>query len=267
MAAVVYYVKREYSDDSEGATDVSDTNDDTGDDIVLHQLQSLRQQDLLSIFEVLMQAVPALRETVRLLLVERKRMDSMISERVHDMGLYSSLAYYQKEIPVFLDECESLFIEKTDENDEDEDEDEDEDDDWGYGYEDDEEEGKEWDFAAGLERLHRFGQGLLKLVTPEQYISGTVGLMVTVIELRKWTERYVDEYGGSELDEGCGEFEVFLQEALKQVKRYQESNPDARIFLQELAEWIVGQCKQLDDLLEWTAYPDMNLFKRNAAFP
>jgi hypothetical protein len=29
MAAVVYYVKRKYSDDSEGATDVSDTNDNT----------------------------------------------------------------------------------------------------------------------------------------------------------------------------------------------------------------------------------------------
>lgn len=77
--------------------------------------------------------------------------------------------------------------------------------------------------------------------------------MVTVIELRKWMEPYADKYGGSEMEDGCAEFEVLLQEALERVKRYQESNPDAQTFLRELVEWIAMQCKQLDDLLEWTS--------------
>lgn len=263
MAAVVYYVTRQYSDDFGGETDESCTNHITGktksspdqaqlqpssEDAVLLQLQSQGQQDLLAILETLMHADPTLRESVRLLLVERERTASMNSDRMRDMDLYSSLAYYQKEVPSVLQECESLFIERTTDYD-----DEVEDDDWKYGYTDDDEDEKEWDYAAGLERLHRFGQELLKIVTPAYYISGTVGLMVTVIELRKWIERYVNEYGGSEMEDGCFEFEAFLQEALERVKRYQESNPDAQTFLRELVDWIVGQCKQLDDLLEWTS--------------
>jgi len=42
----------------------------------------------------------------------------------------------------------------------------------------------------GLERLHRYGQELLKLVTAEHYISGTVGLLVAVMGLEEWSEKY-----------------------------------------------------------------------------
>jgi uncharacterized Zn finger protein len=59
MAAVVYYVKGEYSGDLEGTTNCDTENTvswpdqaplkQPSDDVVLHQLQALRQQELLSI--------------------------------------------------------------------------------------------------------------------------------------------------------------------------------------------------------------------------
>lgn len=266
MAAVVYCVTREYaggpgyseppsgpcmcSSDDTGAgvaeTSVQQPNHQPDDDLD-QCLNSMGKEDLLETIKRLMETDPSLRETIRLILIERERAANLHSDQVRRMGLYSSLAYYQKEFPAVLKECESLFTET-------EMDDEDEDDNWGYGYDyDDDTSATEWDFTMGLERLHRYGQELLKLVTAEHYISGTVGLLVAVIGLEEWSEKYDDEFSGSELTDGCLEFENYLWEALERVSEYQLHDPQAQTFLRELIEWIIHQCQQLDDLLAWTS--------------
>lgn len=266
MAAVVYYVTREYADQpgcSEPAgSPCARAIDETGagiaeaalkqpnhqlDDDLDHRLKSMEKEDLLETIKQLMGTSPSLRETIRLIIMERERTANLHSDKVRQMGLYSALAYYQKEFPVVLKECESLFTEI-------EIDDEDEDDYWGYGYHHgDETNVAEWDFTMGLNKLHRYGQELLTLVTVEHYISGTVGLLVAVIGLEDWSAEYEDEYSDSELTDGCSEFEDYLWEALERVSQYQLHDPQAQAFLQELIEWVVHQCKQLDDLIAWTS--------------
>lgn len=263
MAAVVFYVASEdagQSNNSElnscacavdGTEGVAENtkqrpNHQPADDLD-QRLKSMEQEDLLETIKQLMKADPALRETLRLILIERERAANLHTDRIRYMGLHSSLAYYQKELPAILKECESLFTET-------EKDDEDRDDNWGYGYDyDDDTSAVEWNFTMGLERLHRYGQELLKLVTAEHYISGTVGLLVVVSGLEEWSEKYDDEYSGDELTEGCSEFEDYLWEALVRVSIYQSHDPQAQTFLKELIEWIVHQCKKMDDLLAWTS--------------
>ncbi|MEX2104671.1 MAG: SWIM zinc finger family protein [Bacilli bacterium] len=262
MAAVVYYVLREYpeqSDDAEIASDSSAKSQKSiasvevnTEHLANHQidieldkrLKGLGKNELHGVLKQLMEIVPSLREMLRLILVERERAEVLNSDEVRHLQLYSSLTHYQKEITVILKECEELFVIREASSEED--------DEWddGYGY--DEEEQTEWDFEDGMERLLRFGQELLKQVTPSHYISGTIGLLTTVVGLEEWIDRYDDEYSGSELTDGCLEFEGLLWEALERVKTYQIQDPTVQTFICELIEWIVHQCKVLDDLLAWT---------------
>ncbi|OPX87679.1 MAG: hypothetical protein A4E53_02391 [Pelotomaculum sp. PtaB.Bin104] len=266
MAAVVYYVTEEYADKpgySEPAgSPCACATDETGagvaeaaaqqpklqlDNDLAQRLKSMEREDLLETIEQLMETSPSLQEMIRLIILERERTANLHSDKVRQMGLYTSLAYYQKEIPAVLKECESWFTEIEMDDD-------DEDDYWEYGYRHgDETSAAEWDFTMGLDKLHRYGQELLKLVTAEHYISGTVGLLVAVVGLEDWSAKYEDEYSESELTDGCLDFENYLWEALELVGQYQFHDPQAQTFLQELIEWIVNQCKQLDDLIAWTS--------------
>lgn len=259
MAAVVYYVNREYTGEpgysepaggpcacSAAETDVQQPSRKPDDDLD-QRLKNMGKEELLETIKRLMETDPSLREKIGLILVECERAADLHSDRVRRMGLYSSLKYYQQQFPAILIECESLFTEAGMD-------DEDGDDEWGYGYDYDNDTSEtEWDFTMGLERLHRYGQELLKLVTAEHYISGTVGLLVAVMGLEEWSEKYDDEYSDSELTDGCLEFENYLWEALERVCKYQEHDRQAQTFIRELIDWIVHQCKQLDDLLAWTA--------------
>jgi len=260
IAAVVYYATREYAEqpgysEPDGvpcAFASNETGTDTvpnrqPDDDMRQHLKSMGNDDLLETITRLMEIEPSIRETLRLILIERERTANLHSDRVRRMGLYSSLAYYQKKFPAVLKECESLFteIETADEDD---------DDSYGYGYHyDDYTNLTEWDFTKGLEILHRYGQELLKMVTAEHYISGTVGLLVAVIGLEEWSDKYDDEYGDSELNDSCSEFENYLWEALERVSGYRLHDRQAQTFLEELIDWIVQQCKQLEGLLAWTS--------------
>jgi len=258
MAAVVFYVASEDAgqyDNSErnscacavdGTEGVEQRLNHHPPNELDQRLESMEKEDLLGTIKQLMENDPSSREKIRLILVERERSADLRSDRVCRMGLYSSLKYYQQQFPAILKECESLFTETA--------MDDDEHDDWEYSYDyDDDASEAEWDFTMGLERLHRYGQELLKLVTAEHYISGTVGLLVAVIGLKEWSEKYDDEYSGIELTEGCSEFEDYLWEALDRMSIYQAHDPQAQTFLKELIEWIVHQCKKMDDLLEWTS--------------
>ncbi|GBF35442.1 SWIM zinc finger family [Desulfocucumis palustris] len=257
MAAVVYQLTREYAGEqgySEPAggpgrykpdetESVAEPSAKQPDDDLDQRLKSMGREDLLGAIKQLMETDPSSREKIRLILVEHERTADLHSDRVCRMGLYSSLKYHQQQFSAILKECESLFTE-IDMNDEDSD------DDWGYGNEYAED---AWNFTMGLERLHRYGRELLKLVTSEHYISGTVGLLVAVKGLEEWIDKYDDEYSGSELVDGCSEFENYLWEALAIVGQCQLHDPQAQTFLRELIDWVVHQCKQLDDLLAWTA--------------
>lgn len=263
MAAVVYYATREGAGQpgaSEtagvlraGAADETGVGDVAGNagrepnpqpaDGLTQQLKSMKKDDLLDIITRLTEIDPSLRETIRLVLVERQRTKKLHSDQVRRMGLHSALAYYQKEFPAVLKECESLFTEIEDEAGY-----------YGYGGRyDDDADVTEWDFTKGLERLDRYGRELLKLVTAEDYISGTVGLLVAVTGLEEWSADYGDEYGDNELTEACSDFEDYLREAMERVRDYQLHDPQAQTFLQELIEWIVCQNDQLEALLPWTS--------------
>jgi len=262
MAAVVYYVTRECAEQPDcdepagfsraGASDEADTSETLEqqpvrqpDNDLQQLLRNMEKDDLLETITRLVEIEPSTEGTLRLILTERERNVNLHSDRIRRMGLYSSLAYYQKEFPAILKQCESLFseIETSDEYD---------DNSYGYGrYYDDYTNMTEWDFTKGLEILHRYGEELLKLVTVEHYISGTVGLLVAAIELEDWIAKYDDEYGESELVDFCSEFEDYLWEALERVREYQLHDQQAQTFLQELIDWIVFQCKKLDDLSAW----------------
>lgn len=264
MAAVVYYVSQEFSEPADDhdiagilptALQVSSNaaqanpghlSSSRADKQLEERLSSLEQKELYGILQQLMETVPSLRETIRLILIERERASALNADKVRHLQLYSALAYFQKEVPVILKECEALFV-KNEANSE-------EDDDWEdrYRYGDEEEEQVEWDFAEGVERLLRLGQQLLGQVAFSHYISGTVGLLTAVVGLEDWIDRYDDEYCGSELTDGCSEFENYLWEALERVNIYRIQDPEAQTFLRELVEWIVQQCGKLDDLLNWT---------------
>ncbi|MDD4766109.1 MAG: SWIM zinc finger family protein [Desulfotomaculaceae bacterium] len=272
MAAIVYYVTRECSDQPvcnksagfshAGAPGAADTIEEAPeqqpsrqpDNDLQQRLQNMEKDDLLETITRLVEIEPSTKETLRLILTERERNASLHSDRIRQKGLYSSLAYYQKEFPAILKQCESLFskIESSDEDYDDNYEYESYYDDYEYeSYYDDYGDMSKWDYTKGLEILRRYGQELLKMVIAEYYISGTVGLLVAVMELEDWITRYDDEYGENELVDFCSEFEDYLWEALERVRDYQLREPQAQTFLQELIDWIILQCKNLDDLSSW----------------
>ncbi|MDD4335553.1 MAG: SWIM zinc finger family protein [Desulfotomaculaceae bacterium] len=263
MAAVVYYLIREcaelpgYSEPAgfsragasgeAGTSETLEQEPDRQPDNALQQLlRNLEKDDLLETITRLVEIEPSTKETLRLILTERERNVNLHSDRVHQLGLYSSLAYHQKRFPSILKECESMFtkIEAADEDSFDR---------YEYGYHDDDgyDDMTEWDYTKGLEIMRRYGEELLKMVTAEHYISGTVGLLVAVIEMDDWIDNYSNEYGESELVDFCSEFEDYLWEALERVRDYQLRDPQAQTFLQELIDWAVLQCKKLDDLSIW----------------
>lgn len=263
MAAVVYYVLREcaqpgYSEPAgfsrkgasggTGTSEILEQQPDRQPDKTFQQhLQNMNKDDLLETITRLMEIEPTTEETLRLILTERERNADLLSDRVRLLGLYSSLAYHQKRFPFILKECESLFT-KIDTADEDNFNR------YGYGYYDDEyDDITVWDFTKGLEILRRYGEELLKMVTAEHYISGTMGLLAAVTELEDWSANYEDEFGESELIDFCSEYEDYLWEALERVRDYQLRDPQAQTFLQELIDWVVLQCKKLDDLPAWTS--------------
>lgn len=86
------------------------------------------------------------------------------------------------------------------------------------------------------------------MVTPEHYIAGTVGLLLCVRGLAVWEDEY-GEVDGSILD-CCSEFEGYLNEAFERVRGFVQHDPQARVFLEELAEWMVNQCSEIDDLAD-----------------
>lgn len=226
-------------DSGQAPTDKPDTE-------LLQTLRSMGKEDLLAVWERLMEMNASIQETTRLILAENTRLQALKSGKVAKQGLFTSLAYYQKEIPEVLMECESLFVKNEVEayysyGYE-----------YGYGYDDDEEDTSEWDFEAGLDRLCRYGQQLLHMVTPEHYISGAVGLMILVKELEEWTDKYEEAYNSDDIVDGCYKIEVLFAEAVERVITYTVSNQKAELFLKELLDWIIQECKTLEDLLEWT---------------
>lgn len=268
MAAVVYYAAREcaeHPDYSEpagihfrcgsgeagaGVTETFIRRPNRQPDDVLHQrMKSMGNDDLLKTISRLMEIEPSTRETIQLILIERERTANLRSDRVRRMGLYKSLAYYQKKFPAILKQCDSLFtVIETDDDRYDNDR-------YESCYDDDYPSMTVWDFTKGLEILNRYAQELLKMVTAEHYISGTVGLLVAVIELEGWSDKY-NNYGDSKLSDACSEIEVCLWKALERVGKYQLHDPLAQTFLLELIDWIIQQCKQPGDLLAWTSILD-----------
>lgn len=262
MAAVVYYAVRTCAgqpDDGElagvsrtGAAHVVGA-DDTGtiiqqsnqqpEKILLKRLKNMENDDLLATITRLIEIKPDIQETLRLILNERERTADLHSDRVSRMELYSSLAYHQKRFPAVLKECEFLFTE-IDPADEDN---------YRYRYRyNDYDDTTMWDFTEGLEILNRYGQELLQMVTAEHFISGTVGLLVTMRALAEWIVKYSEEYDDNELEESCLEFEGYLSEALGRVRNYQINDTVAQTFLLELIDWIILQCNTIDDLPAWT---------------
>ncbi|MFC4766153.1 SWIM zinc finger family protein [Effusibacillus consociatus] len=249
MAAVVYFIREdaEQLDAIENAyepVEKTEPGSKEPDDLE-QQLKDLERQHLLEILQELVAADPTVRESIRQLLIDRERTSKLNADQIRHLGLYSSIAYYQKEVPLVLKDCEDLFTRIETSSDDDDDR-------WDYEYYHDDEDRLEWDFEAGLNRLHRFAQELLKLVTPDHYISGTVGLLVTLKGMEDWINKYEDEYS-SELSDGFTVIEDYLWEALKRIKKYRDTNPKAEEFLHELIEWIVRECKTLDGLLGWTS--------------
>ncbi|MFX4263453.1 SWIM zinc finger family protein [Pelotomaculum propionicicum] len=262
MAAVVFYVTRGYADQPArnepavfsraGASDKAGTSEtleqqpvrQPGNDLQQH-LKDMDKDYLLETITRLVEIEPSTEETLRLILTERERNADLHSDKVRQLGLYSSLAYHQKRFPSILKECESLFT-KIDTADEDSFD--------RYGYcDDDYDYITVWDFTKGLEILHRYGQELLKMVTAEHYIPGIMGLLAAVTELEDWSANYEDEYGESDLVDFCSEFEDYLWEALERVRDYQLHDRQAQTFLKELIDWVMLQCKKLDDLPVWTS--------------
>jgi tetratricopeptide (TPR) repeat protein len=199
----------------------------------------MEKEDLLDVLRMLVEDNPLLSGKIALVLNERQHVAELHSDRVRQMGLYSSLKFYSEAIPRVLSECEALFSEV-----------EGCDDDWEDGYYD-EDEVTEWDFSAGLERLHRYGRELLDMVTQQHYISGTVGLLVGLLGLEDWKDEYLAEYGDQELEEGCDEFHSYLCEALGRVKGYRRADAAAQDFLFELMDWMVLQCNEPGGLADW----------------
>ncbi|WP_231705814.1 hypothetical protein [Effusibacillus lacus] len=142
-------------------------------------LKDLERQHLLEILQELVAADPTVRESIRQLLIDRERTSKLNTHQIRHQGLYSSIKYYQKEVPLVLKDCEALFTKTVISSDDDDDR-------WDYEYYHDDEDRLEWDFEAGLNRLNRFAKELLKLVAPEHYISGTVGLLVTLKGMEDW---------------------------------------------------------------------------------
>jgi len=123
MAAVVYYITGEYAGESDYmgnawdpcvsaagdpcrcAADM-DVQQRTGDDLD-RRLESMDKEELLQTMKQLLETNPSLRETVSLVLIERDQTASMRSDHVCRMGLQSSVAYYQENLPAVLKECES----------------------------------------------------------------------------------------------------------------------------------------------------------------
>lgn len=261
MAAVVFYIsgcaeQPRYSEPAvlsragasgeAGASETLEQQPDRQPDNDLQQhLQKMEKDDLLETITRLVEIEPSTRETLRLVLTEREWNADLHSDRVHRLDLYSSLAYHQKRFPSILKECESLFT-KIDTADEDSFD--------RYGYcDDDYDDITVWDFTKGLEILRRYGEELLKMVTAEHYIFGTMGLLAAVTELEDWSANYEDEYGESDLVDLCSEYEDYLWEALERVRDYQLRDLKAQTFLKELIDWTVLQCKKLDDLPAWTS--------------
>lgn len=249
MAAVVFAVtendNKEQGCDEEDGDTVSPAASQKNDD-VQSRLQKLDKEELLQVLTELMNAETLARQAIRLILNEKERTVTLHSREVQRMGLYTSLDFYERTTLLILQECEGLF--KEPEND-------------GYDevpqynryrYDDCYDE-SEWDFSAGLERLNRYGEELLNSIEPAHYISGTVGLLIAVRKLAAWFEKYDEEEYGYDLVDGCHEFESYLGEALARVHGYCKTDPEADVFIRELLEWIVKQCEDVEELLDWTA--------------
>lgn len=236
MAAVCFYIVREglKKDDGREAAAAAKEQKEPAD---VMSFANLSREDLLDVLRRLLEDKPHIAENIKLILRERESMAQL--QQVRQRGLYSSLQYYGEMVPAVLQECESLFVEEP------------YDEVWyEEGYVDPD--SACWDFSAGFVRLDRFGRELLSMVVPEHYISGTVGLLVCVLALGEWRSKYFNEYS-NEIDDGCDEFEVYLTEALNRVKAYAAaSDADAQVFLRELVEWMVLECKEPGDLLNWT---------------
>ncbi|MDW7650356.1 MAG: SWIM zinc finger family protein [Bacillota bacterium] len=224
IAAVCYYIDRESGVENTGqpAPVVEKTANRLG------FLDDLSRDALLDIVKTVAADNPSFLESLILALRAHNSMTEM--GNIRTQGLYVSIEYFEKRIPEILGDCKRLFVEEDDE--------------WDEDYYDDDVCG--WDFSAGVARLHRFGQELLEMVTPEHYIAGTVGLLLCVRGLAVWEEEY-GEVDGEILD-GCSEFEGYLSEAFERVGEFMEHDPQARVFLEELAEWMVKQCSEIDDL-------------------
>lgn len=194
IAAVCFYIDRESRVQNTGqpAPVVEKAENRLG------FLDALSRDALLDIVKTAVADNPSFLESLILALREHKSVTEI--EKLCSQGLYVSIGYFEKLVPEILRDCERLFVEEDDE--------------WHADYYDDDVCG--WDFSAGLARLHRFGQELLEMVTPEHYIAGTVGLLICVRGLAVWEEEY-GEVNGEILD-GCSEFEGYLNEAFERVR-------------------------------------------------
>jgi hypothetical protein len=200
---------------------------------VTELLAGLDRDGLLAVFRVLIEDNPLLKGAIALVLKERRNLEKLRHDQVRQLDLNGALEFYGQEIPRVIRECEALFCETENCGD-----------DW-----DDSE--PEWDFSAGLQRLQRYGHELLGMVTEQHYISGTVGLLLTMPAVEDWQNKYGSEYEQGELVDGCGDFHSLLCEALEQVKEYRAADPQAEVFLSALMDWMLSQCEEPADLTNW----------------
>jgi uncharacterized Zn finger protein len=156
--------------------------DELGD--ALHQLE---KSELLNVMNRLISEQPLLLDRIYHIMQDLNR-EEELETKAKDLQLYSALAYYQKEVPRLLEECESLFeVEKN------------EDEEWGYNdWDDEEEEYSQWTYDEGIKKLLQWTDGLKKLVDKQYYISGTVGLILTANKANEWAEKFTDESGSTE---------------------------------------------------------------------
>jgi len=135
------------------------------------RLNKLEKTEIVKIIKLLTSSYPIAAEKLQLILNEQDRKAQLELKKISQMSLASAAAFYQQEIPLVIKQAESMFaiLEPPDDLD-------------AYDY-DPEDDPSEWNFDEGLAKMTRYSEYLLELVTPAQFISGTLGLLILINQL------------------------------------------------------------------------------------
>ena len=182
---------------------------------------------------------PYINVSLNYLIKEEKRLSYLLFDDIRNLDLTGSIAYFEKEVPKIIKESESLCKKNNIQD--------------YFVHQDGYDNYHSWDFSKSVIRLITFGETLLKLVNEGYYIPGTVGLVITLIKTDQWIAQYQDIYGNSELNRVTTKLDFFIREAFKKLNKLQDRNRVVRKFILGLMEWIVGQCKKIEDILKYMA--------------